>query len=137
MTKPTHIDNLSLFAAMDLAADMMRATQPCEYCDADDQVIFRKLQKPRLPDLTPEQFQTLYAEWQEHYHGKCIQDRIKARDRLIAYAEEQAKKNPPSPPFRCACGAVLDNPGDPKVMAVHAPHVQAAADERRRRMRDG
>jgi hypothetical protein len=32
-------------------------------------------------------------------------------------------------------GAVLTNPADPKVMAVHAPHVQAAAEARERERR--
>jgi hypothetical protein len=51
------------------------------------------------------------------------------------YIDQQTKINPPSPPFVCACGAVLTNPADPKVMAVHAPHVQAAAEARERERR--
>jgi len=39
-----------LFDAADLACDLIRATN-CEYCPADDQIIFRKFQKERLPGL--------------------------------------------------------------------------------------
>jgi hypothetical protein len=73
----TRIDTMPLFDAMDLAADMIRAAN-CDYRPADDQIIFRKLQKERLPTLTPEQFQSLFALWQDHYAGKCVQDHKKA-----------------------------------------------------------
>src|SRR5215469_8570751 len=102
MTTP--LDRMSLLDAMDTAADLLRATR-CDYCEADDQIVFRRLQKQRLPGLTAEQFQTLFAEWQERYDAKLGQDRIKAIDHLNRYMEEQARKNPPAPPFKCVCGA--------------------------------
>jgi hypothetical protein len=30
-------------------------------------------------------------------------------------------------PFVCRCGEVLNNPGDPAVMAIHQPHFTAAS----------
>jgi len=78
-----NIDTLPLFAATDLAADMIRATN-CDFCPADDAIIFRKLEKQRLPTLNPEQVQTLYAEWQDRYAAKRAQDRNKATSRATS-----------------------------------------------------
>jgi len=58
-------DRLPLLDAMDAAADLLRTADP-NYSPADDELIFRRLQKERLPALDREQFQTLYAEWQCH-----------------------------------------------------------------------
>src|SRR5215471_15855862 len=123
------IDAMPLFDAMDLAADMARATI-CNYSSADDVIAFRKLQKQRLPTLNPEQVQTLYAEWQDRYRGKCVQDRKRAVANIIAISEELAKTNPPSPPFTCVCGEQATDPFDPAWIAIHQPHIQAAGEER-------
>jgi len=120
---------MALFPAMDLAADMIRATN-CDYSPADDQLIFRKLQKHRLPTLNPEQFQTLFAEWQDHYAAKCVQDRTRAVANIIAIGDEYAKTNPPAPPFRCVCGVETNDPTDPAFMVIHMPHCQQAGEER-------
>src|SRR5262249_24274865 len=111
------------------AADMVRATV-CDYSPADDQLIFRKLQKQRLPTLNREQFQTLFAEWQDHYAGKCVQDRQRAVKKIMAIGDEYAKTNPPAPPFTCACGEQTRDPSDPVWMASHQPHCQQAGEER-------
>src|SRR5215469_10210967 len=117
------IDTLPLFDAMDLAADLIRATV-CDYSPADDQLIFRKLQKQRLPTLTPEQFQTLYDEWMDHYRGKCVQDRKRAVANIMAIGDEYARTNPPAPPFRCVCGVETRDP--------HGyPHAALSAGRRR------
>ena len=65
------LDGLSLLDAMDAAADLLRHADP-NYSPADDQLIFRRLQKQRLPGLDREQFQTLFAEWQERYAAKAV-----------------------------------------------------------------
>jgi len=124
----TKIDALSLFGAMDLAADMIRATV-CDYSPADDQIIFRKLQKQRLPTLTPEQFQSLYDEWMDHYRAKCAQDRKRTVANIVAIGDEFAKTNPPAL-FKCVCGVETKDPTDPEFMAIHMPHCQQAGEER-------
>jgi hypothetical protein len=45
---------------------------------------------------------------------------------IIATSEEYARANVPPDPFMCPCGAVLDDPCDPAVMAIHQPHYAAA-----------
>jgi hypothetical protein len=51
------IDDLSLFDAADVVADLM-LTVDCGYdAPADDQLMFRFLQKRRLPHLSPADFQ--------------------------------------------------------------------------------
>jgi hypothetical protein len=120
------IDAMPLFDAVDLAADMMRATI-CDYSPADDQIIFRKLQKQRLP---PKKVQNLFDLWQERYAGKCVQDRKRVIANVVAIAEEYAKTNPPAPPFRCPCGEQTKDPFDPAWLAIHQPHCQAAGEER-------
>ena len=67
------LDRLPLLDAMDAAADLLRTADPDS--PADDELIFRRLQKERLPGLDREQFQTLYAEWQDQYAAKAAQDR--------------------------------------------------------------
>jgi hypothetical protein len=108
---------------MDLVADTARALP--RYDEADDQITFRKLQKERIPGLDREEFQTLFAEWQEHYHAKVEIDRKLAEAKLVAFTEEHAKTRPP-PPFKCVCGAEAKNPFDPDWMRVHQPHCQNA-----------
>jgi hypothetical protein len=120
------LDHISLFDNMDAAADLMRHTN-CAYSEADDQWIFRKLQKEKLPGLSDEQFQTLFAEWQEHYHGKCEQDWIRALGEIARYSKEQAKRNPPAAPFRCVCGAETKDPLAPDFWAIPKPHFEAKA----------
>jgi len=92
--------------------------------------VFRDLQKQHLPGLDREQFQTLYAEWRNRYAAKCEQGRMRARDQIMRYAEARAKRNPPSPPFRCVCGAETKDPLDPAWFKEHQPHLQAAGEER-------
>jgi hypothetical protein len=82
--------------------------------------LFRSLQKRLFPGLDCEQFQTLYAEWQDRYAAKCEQARIRARDRILRYAQKQAKRNAPSPPFKCVCGAETKEPLDPAWVATHS-----------------
>jgi len=125
-------DNLSLFDAMDYTADMLRATNR-DYYPADDQLVFRRLQKQRVPDLTREEFQTLFAEWQERYAARTKIELERAKANLMAIAEEHAKHAPPAPPFKCVCGAETKDPLDPGFMAVHQPHFQAASEESGRR----
>lgn len=120
----TATDHLSLFDAMDFTADMLRATDR-DYCLADDQLVFRRLQKERMPNLAPEQVRTLFGEWQDRYAGKCAQDRRKAAADLMAFAEACAKINPPAPPFRCVCGVETLDPMNPDFQRVHMPHFQA------------
>lgn len=71
----TTIDRLSLLDAMDVVTDLL-SNSP-NYSEADDQLVFRKLQK----QLSPEQFQCLFAELQEHYAAKCAQTIGRPRDR--------------------------------------------------------
>jgi hypothetical protein len=120
---------MPLFDAMDLAADMARATI-CNYSSADDMIAFRTLRKQRLPTLNPEQAQTLFAEWQDRYRGKCVQDHKRAIAGVVAAIDEYAKTNPPVPPFKCVCGAETRDPTDPEFMAIHMPHCQQAGEER-------
>jgi hypothetical protein len=92
--------------------------------------VFRELQKRFFPGLDREQFQWLFAVCQDRYAAKCEQDRIRARVRILRYAEAQAKRIPPSPPFKCVCGAETKDPLDPAWTAIHQPHIQAAGEER-------
>jgi len=119
------LDRLPLLDAMDAAADLLRTADP-NYSPADDELIFRRLQKERLPGLDREQFQTLYAEWQDRYAAKAAQDRKRGVANIIRIGDECAHANVPSDPFVCPCGEVLDDPTDPAVMAVHQPHYLAA-----------
>jgi hypothetical protein len=45
------------------------------------------------------------------------------------------RRNSLGNPIRYTCGAILHDRGDPAAMAEHAPHVQAAAEARRRNER--
>jgi len=119
-------DRLSLLDAMDITADRLRANDS-DYCLANDQLVFRNLQKQSMPNLTPEQVQTLFVEWQDRYAAKCERDRRKAIADLMAFAEACAKINPPSPPFRCVCGAETIDPMDPEFQRIHIPHFQAVS----------
>ena len=130
----TAFDRLPLLDAMDVAADLLRHTN-CDYAIADDQIVFRKLQKERLPNLSPEQFQTLFAEWQDRHAAKMAIRRQRAVANITAIAEEFAKTNPPTPPFRCGCGAEIKDPNDPELMKIHVPHCVAASEEREARRR--
>jgi len=56
-------DRLSLLDMMDVVADVARLDP--DFSPANDQVAFRALQKRLLPGLDREQFQNLFAEWQE------------------------------------------------------------------------
>jgi hypothetical protein len=119
------LDRLPLLDAMDAAANLLRTADP-NYSPADDELIFRRLQKERLPSLDREQFQTLYAEWQDRYAAKAAQDRKRGVANITRIADECARETVPSDPFVCPCGAVLNDPLDPAVMAVHQPHYAAA-----------
>ena len=119
------VDSLSLFDWMDLAADAARATLP-GYGAEDDQLLFRRLQKQRLPGLDREQFRTLYAEWRECYTAKAILDHRATFAKLVAQTEEVAKLKPPATPFRCVCGAESRDPFAPEFERIHQPHCAAA-----------
>src|SRR5262249_35016144 len=119
------LDRLPLLDAMDAAADLLRTANP-NYSPADDELIFRRLQKESVPHLDREQFQTLYAEWQDRYACKCEQDRKRGVANIIRIGEECARANVPADPYRCPCGEVLNDPLDPAVMAIHQPHYAAA-----------
>jgi hypothetical protein len=58
---------------------------------------------------------------------------MRARDRILRHAEAQAKRIPPSPPFKCVCGAETKDPLDPAWFEEHQPHFQRAGEERRAR----
>ena len=119
------LDRLPLFEAMDVVAELLRTADP-NYSPADDELIFRRLQKERLPHLDREQFQTLYAEWQDRYAAKAAQDRKRGVANIMRISDEYARANVPADPFVCPCGAVLNDPLDPAVMAIHLPHYAAA-----------
>ena len=124
------LDRLSLFEAMDLAADLLRAADPCGHSAADDQIAFRNLQRRKFPGLDGEQFQVLFSEWRDRYAGKCALDRSKALADLTATIDAQASRNPPSPPFKCVCGTETHNPADPDFMKLHMPHCHEASEAR-------
>ena len=90
---------MSLFEAVDFAADLLRACN-CGYDESDDVIVFRKLQKDTLPGLTDEQVRTLFLEWAEHYYAKCVLARKDAIDAIMRFAEQHAKENPSPTPFR-------------------------------------
>jgi hypothetical protein len=50
---------------------------------------------------------------------------------MLKLAEELRKVTPREQPFRCVCGAVLDDPFAPGVVEIHQPHVQSAALDRK------
>jgi hypothetical protein len=106
-----------------LPVDLMRHVD-CGYSPgADDEIVFRKLQKEKLPGLTDEQFQTLFAEWCEHYQAKCALDWQDAIASVARFAKQEARQNPPaSRMFVCRCGAETTSPLDPVFWAVHKPH---------------
>ena len=103
------VNTLSLFDLVDLAADAARAALPA-YGAEDDQLVFRRLQKQRVPDLDREQFQTLFAEWRERYFAKAVIDHRATFARLVALTEACARLKPPAAPFRCVCGAESVDP---------------------------
>ena len=99
----------------------MRGTNP--YAGkADTARLLRGIQLATMPDLSTEQYQDAFDDWLLHDLARWERRIAKVWDNIDAFA----KANPPSEPFRCVCGAVLDNPADPAVMAEHAPDVQAA-----------
>ena len=125
----TRIDAMPLLDAMDAAADLLRTADP-NYSPADDQLIFRRLQQQRLPGLlNREQFQTLFAEWQDRYAAKAAQDRKRAVANIMRIGDEHAKTNPPAL-FKCVCGVETKDPTDPQFMAIHMPHCRQAGEER-------
>ena len=74
----TTIDNMPLLDAMDVLTDLRLLYDP-NYSRADDQLVFRDLQKRQMPDLDREQFQTLYAEWQDRYAAiRTTLERVRA-----------------------------------------------------------
>jgi hypothetical protein len=131
----TTIDRMPLLDAMDVVTDLRLLYDP-NYSQADDQLVFRDLQKRHLPALDREQFETLFAEWQDRYAGKCVQDRMRARNRIQRHAEAQVKRIPPLPPFKCVCGAQTKDPLDPAWFNEHQPHCQRAGEERIARERE-
>jgi hypothetical protein len=118
------LDRLPLLDATDAAADLLRTADPDS--PADDELISRRSQKERLPGLDREQFQTLYAEWQDRYAAKAAQDRKRGVANIKRISDEYARANVPADSFVCPCGAVLNDPLDPAVMAIHQPHYLAA-----------
>ena len=99
----------------------------------DLQTEFRQVQKARVPDLSNEEWLNLFGVWLDRYLARWDVQRVKTYARMLKLAEELRKEMPRQQPFRCVCGAVLDDPFAPGVVEIPRaaePHVQAAALDR-------
>jgi len=113
---------------------------------AELQLVFREIQKRRMPQLSTVEWIELFAAWGREYAARCGRRRDEAIATIIATIDEYTRANGPGnpwvslcgefarlpdDPFVCPCGETLTNPGDPAVMAVHQPHYMAAKAARR------
>ena len=57
--------------------------------------------------------------WLDHYLARLEVKRAEAYARMLKVAEELRKEMPREVPFRCVCGAVLDDPFAPGVVELH------------------
>lgn len=128
---------VDLFTEMDSAADALRASNPnLRVGLADDlQILFREIQKARRPELSKDEWLDLFKVSLERYAAKMQAERDATLAKINDIIETAARINPPTL-FKCACGALLENPGDPAVMAVHVPHCVAASEARERERRE-
>jgi hypothetical protein len=110
------------------AADALRKDNPnLRESLADElQMTFREIQKRRAPQLSTAEWVELFRVRGLEYAARCERQRDEAIAGMIATIDEFACATGPEPKWRCPCGEVLDNPGDPAVMAVHQPHYLSA-----------
>jgi hypothetical protein len=121
-------DHVSLFAEADHAGDALREENP-DLRDAlaeELQLLFREIQKRRMPELSSVEWIELFKTWGLQYAAKCQLRQDEAIANIIATIDDYARANVPADPFVCPCGEVLDNPGDAAAIAVHQPHYLAA-----------
>ena len=92
-----------------------------------------------MPQLSKEQFLDLFHEWRDHYLARLEVELATTRKRM---AENDCKLRQPmdeqrrrvsnrttslNDVFTCACGEVIADPLDPKMLELHGPHFQAAS----------
>jgi hypothetical protein len=131
-----------LFAEMDAIADALRESDPTlreSLCD-ELQLEFRQHQKRRMPTLSKGEFCDLFGIWLDQYRAKLeaelaeLRKRIAANDcemrRLIAERHKPGNSTDARDHFVCRCGAIIDDPADPKMLELHGPHFQAASLDR-------
>ena len=130
---------VSLFAEVTAAADALRRDNPDlrEALAEELQLLFREVQKRRMPELSTVEPIELFRVWGLAYAGRCERQREGTIAHINATSEEYARANVPADPFVCPCGAVLNDPLDPAVMAIRQPHYAAAKAARQGREQSG
>jgi hypothetical protein len=85
----------SLFAEVDHAADTLRADNPDLRAALKDelQLLFREIQKRRMPELSSVEWLDLFNVWLAQYLARCERRREAAIAGTIAVIDECARVN--------------------------------------------
>lgn len=113
----------ALFDEMDALAVELRGAPDW---GTDLVIIFRQLQKARMPELPSSEFAPLFAAWRDRFASKMQRELDQLRSDLDAYLRERAAAHPGPPLFRCPCGEEID-PADPLAFEAHRPARQGSA----------
>ncbi|HKD77532.1 MAG TPA: hypothetical protein VKB76_18650 [Ktedonobacterales bacterium] len=112
------LDRLPLLDAIDAAADLLRTADP-NYSPADDELIFRRLQKSACLASIASSFRRCMRSGRINMPRRQRRTAIRHRQHL-RIGDEYARANVPADPFVCPCGAVLNDPLDPHYAAAKA-----------------